>query len=101
MWRIYILFESDSYKCIGSTDIFELIGFSGEYPNRIFVIGGMGVDRIKNTKLLKKDNLIKSALAALFSAITIGALTYLTYKTPLGLFLIASFGVFIATRSNK
>ena len=41
---------------------------------------------------MKKDNLIKSALAALFSAITIGALTYLTYKTTLGLFLIASFG---------
>ena len=41
---------------------------------------------------MKKDNLIKSTLAALFSAITIGALTYLTYKTTLGLFLIASFG---------
>ena len=41
---------------------------------------------------MKKDNLIKSALAALFSAITIGALTYLTYKTTFGLFLIASFG---------
>ena len=41
---------------------------------------------------MKKDNLIKSALAGLFSAITIGALTYLTYKTTFGLFLIASFG---------
>lgn len=41
---------------------------------------------------MKKDNLIKSFLAALFSAITIGALTYLTYKTTFGLFLIASFG---------
>jgi CBS-domain-containing membrane protein len=41
---------------------------------------------------MKKDNLIKSGLAALFSAITIGALTYLTYKTTFGLFLIASFG---------
>ena len=41
---------------------------------------------------MKKDKLIKSALAALFSAITIGALTYLTYKTTFGLFLIASFG---------
>ena len=41
---------------------------------------------------MKKDNLIKSALAALFSAITIGALTYLTYKTTFGLFLIDSFG---------
>ena len=41
---------------------------------------------------MKKDNLIKSALACFFSAITIGALTYLTYKTTFGLFLIASFG---------
>ena len=41
---------------------------------------------------MKKDNLIKSSLAALFSAITIGALTYLTYKTTFGMFLIASFG---------
>ena len=41
---------------------------------------------------MKKDHLIKSFLAGLFSAITIGCLTYLTYKTPLGLFLIASFG---------
>ena len=41
---------------------------------------------------MEKDNLIKSALAGLFSAITIGALTYLTYKTTFGLFLIASFG---------
>ena len=41
---------------------------------------------------MKKDNLIKSALAGLFSTITIGVLTYLTYKTTFGLFLIASFG---------
>ena len=41
---------------------------------------------------MEKDKLIKSALAGLFSAITIGALTYLTYKTSFGLFLIASFG---------
>ena len=41
---------------------------------------------------MEKNNLIKSALAALFSTITIGALTYLTYKTTFGLFLIASFG---------
>ena len=41
---------------------------------------------------MKKDQLIKSLLAGLFSAITIGALTYLTYKTTFGLFLIASFG---------
>ena len=41
---------------------------------------------------MEKDNLVKSILAALFSTITIGALTYLTYKTTFGLFLIASFG---------
>ncbi len=41
---------------------------------------------------MKKDNFLKAALAGLFSAITIGALTYLTYKTTFGLFLIASFG---------
>ncbi len=41
---------------------------------------------------MNKENFIKSFLSALFSAITIGALTYLTYKTTLGLFLIASFG---------
>jgi len=41
---------------------------------------------------MEKDNLVQSILAGLFSAITIGALTYLTYKTTFGLFLIASFG---------
>ena len=41
---------------------------------------------------MEKDHLFKSILAGLFSTITIGALTYLTYKTPFGLFLIASFG---------
>ena len=41
---------------------------------------------------MEKNNLIKSTLAGLFSTITIGALTYLTYKTTFGLFLIASFG---------
>ena len=41
---------------------------------------------------MEKDNLIKSTLAGLFSALTIGVLTYLTYKTTFGLFLIASFG---------
>jgi len=41
---------------------------------------------------MKKDNFLKASLAGLFSAITIGALTYLTYKTTFGLFLIASFG---------
>ena len=41
---------------------------------------------------MKKDHLVKSFLAGLFSAITIGAITFLTYKTTFGLFLIASFG---------
>ena len=41
---------------------------------------------------INKENFIKSFLAGLFSTITIGALTYLTYKTTFGLFLIASFG---------
>ena len=34
----------------------------------------------------------KSVLAGFFSAVTIGALTLLTYKTEFGVFLIASFG---------
>ena len=37
-------------------------------------------------------NLKQSLLAGLFSIITIGALTGLTYKTDLGVFLLASFG---------
>ena len=37
-------------------------------------------------------NLKQSILAGLFSIITIGALTGLTYKTELGIFLLASFG---------
>ncbi len=37
-------------------------------------------------------NLKQSLLAGLFSIITIGILTILTYKTDLGLFIIASFG---------
>ena len=41
---------------------------------------------------MEKDHLLKSILAGVFSTMTIGALTYLTYKTPFGLFLIASFG---------
>ena len=39
-----------------------------------------------------KDKIIQSIIAAVFSAITIGVLTLLTYKTPYGVFLIASFG---------
>ena len=41
---------------------------------------------------INKDNIVKAFLAALFSSITIGALTLLTYKTSLGLFLMTSFG---------
>jgi CBS-domain-containing membrane protein len=41
---------------------------------------------------ITKNILIKAFLAALFSSITIGALSLLTYKTPFGLFLMASFG---------
>ena len=41
---------------------------------------------------MKKENLIKGLLAGLFSTITIFTLTFLTYKTQYGLFLIASFG---------
>ena len=38
------------------------------------------------------NNLKQSMLAGLFSIITIGVLTSLTYKTELGVFLLASFG---------
>ena len=41
---------------------------------------------------MNKPEINKSVLAGLFSAITIGALTLLTYKTEFGVFLIASFG---------
>ena len=41
---------------------------------------------------MNKKEFTQSLLAGLFSAITIGALTLLTYKTELGIFLIASFG---------
>ena len=41
---------------------------------------------------MKKVNITKSVLAGLFSAVTIGVLTLLTYKTEFGIFLIASFG---------
>ena len=41
---------------------------------------------------MTKEILFKSFIAGLFSAITIAALPYLTYKTPYGVFLIASFG---------
>ncbi len=38
------------------------------------------------------ENFKRSIFAAVFSTITIGALTILTYKTQFGLFLVASFG---------
>ncbi len=41
---------------------------------------------------MNKEEIKRSCLAAFFSAITIGALTILTYKTELGIFLISSFG---------
>ena len=41
---------------------------------------------------MKKADIAKSIIAGLFSSITIGVLTLLTYKTEFGVFLIASFG---------
>ena len=41
---------------------------------------------------VNKDNIFIAFVAGLFSCITIGALTLLTYKTSLGLFLMTSFG---------
>ena len=41
---------------------------------------------------MKKVNITKPVLAGLFSTVTIGVLTLLTYKTEFGVFLIASFG---------
>ena len=41
---------------------------------------------------MNKEILKKSFVSTLFSIITIGALTLLTYKTEYGVFLIASFG---------
>ena len=41
---------------------------------------------------MKNQIIIKALVAGLFSVITIGALTFLTYKTEFGVFLIASFG---------
>ena len=38
------------------------------------------------------DNLKKSAIAGFFSIFIIGTLTYLSYETEYGLFLVASFG---------
>ncbi len=41
---------------------------------------------------MKNVDVVKPIIAGLFSAITIGVLTLLTYKTEFGIFLIASFG---------
>ena len=41
---------------------------------------------------MDSSQIIKASVAGLFSIITIGMLTLLTYKTELGVFLIASFG---------
>ena len=41
---------------------------------------------------MNKENLKKSIVSTIFSIITIGVLTLLTYKTEYGIFLIASFG---------
>ena len=42
--------------------------------------------------LMTKENLVRAIIAGLFSTFTIGILTLLTYKTELGVFIIASFG---------
>ena len=41
---------------------------------------------------METKKIINNSIAGLFSAITIGVLTLLTYKTDYGLFLVASFG---------
>ncbi len=42
--------------------------------------------------MIEKKLIIQSTIAGIFSIITIGVLTVLTYKTSYGIFLIASFG---------
>ena len=42
--------------------------------------------------MIEKKLIIQSTLAGIFSIVTIGFLTVLTYKTSYGIFLIASFG---------
>jgi CBS-domain-containing membrane protein len=41
---------------------------------------------------ITKEKLLKASITGIFSTITIGILTLLTYKTTMGLFLTASFG---------
>ena len=45
-----------------------------------------------NKNQMKNSEFKKSFLAGIFSIITIGILTLLTYKTDFGIFLLASFG---------
>ena len=47
---------------------------------------------IKNYISMQNFELKKAIIAGIFSIITIGFLTVLTYKTEFGLFLVASFG---------
>ena len=42
--------------------------------------------------MIDKKLLVQSTIAGIFSFVTILILTFLTYKTPYGLFIIASFG---------
>ena len=46
----------------------------------------------KNSIKINMSNFKQSALAGIFSIITIGILTFLTYRTEFGVFLLASFG---------
>jgi CBS-domain-containing membrane protein len=41
---------------------------------------------------ITNENFLKAVIAGFFSAVTIGVLTVLTYKTTLGLFIAGSFG---------
>ena len=41
---------------------------------------------------ITKEKLLEASITGIFSTITIGILTLLTYKTTMGLFLTASFG---------
>ena len=47
---------------------------------------------LRNSALMNNLDIKKPVIAAIFSTLTIGVLSLLTYKTTYGLFLIASFG---------
>ena len=47
---------------------------------------------LRNSALMNNLDIKKPVIAAIFSTLTIGVLSLLTYKTSYGLFLIASFG---------